>query len=223
MGLFHLVEQQHAVRIAAHRLGQHATLAIADITGRRTLQPRHAVGFLVFAHVDGNELAFAAVQHVGQRQRRFRLADAGRADEQEHAFRLVGVVQVGARRAHALRHRLDRVGLAQHALLQQIFQPQHGLEFILDHFAQRDAGPAGDDFRHHVAVDLHRHQRRLALQRRQFGLQRQQLAPLPRVGRRAVLELAADRLDLFRQRLFAVPARGQLRVLLRGGAAFGVE
>ena len=34
MGLFHFVEQHDAVRLASDRLGQDATLAVTDVSGR---------------------------------------------------------------------------------------------------------------------------------------------------------------------------------------------
>ena len=52
VGLFHLVEQQHAVGPAADRLREHAPLAVADIPRRRAHEERHFVLLLELAHVD---------------------------------------------------------------------------------------------------------------------------------------------------------------------------
>ena len=49
MGLLDLVEQDDAVGLAAHRLGQPAALAIADIARRRALQRRDGVRLLELA------------------------------------------------------------------------------------------------------------------------------------------------------------------------------
>ena len=83
---------------------------------------------------------------------------------------------------------------------------EHGRDLILHHLADRDAGPAGDHFADDLRVDADAHQRRLALQRVQFGVQLVELgAQRCRVGagcaasrrrrrsacgRRAVFELA---------------------------------
>ena len=91
VGFFHLVEQHHAVGVAAHGLGQHTALAIAHVAWGRAFEARHAVGFLVFAHVDGDELFLAAVQRLGQGQGGFGFAHAAGAGEQEHTFGFVGV------------------------------------------------------------------------------------------------------------------------------------
>jgi hypothetical protein len=116
--LFHLVEQHHRIRLAAHRLGQHAAFAVADVARRRALQRRHRVRFLVLAHVDGDEVLLAAVQRFGQRQRRLGLADARGTGQHEHADRLARVVQARARGLDALGDHLHRVVLADHALAQ---------------------------------------------------------------------------------------------------------
>ena len=83
--LLDFIEQHDAMRAAAHGFGQHAAFAEADIAGRRALQQRDRVRFLILAHVDGDQVLLAAVQHLGQRQRGLGLADAGRAGEQEYA------------------------------------------------------------------------------------------------------------------------------------------
>ena len=74
VGLLHFIQQHHAVRVAAHGLGQHTALAVANVARGRALEARHAMCLLVLAHVDGDELALATVEDVGQRQRRFGLA-----------------------------------------------------------------------------------------------------------------------------------------------------
>ena len=123
MRLFDFVEQHHAVRVAAHRFGQHAALAIADIARRRALQAGDAVRFLVLAHVDGDQLALAAVQQVGQRQRGLGLADAATVPTNRNTpFGLFG----SSRLARAVRTRCAtaamRVRLAEDALVQQRLQ-----------------------------------------------------------------------------------------------------
>ena len=52
---------------------------------------------LKLRHVDGDQVALAAVEQVRERQRGFRLADAARPYQQKHADGLAGIVQAGAR------------------------------------------------------------------------------------------------------------------------------
>ena len=79
MRLLDLVEQDDAVGLAPHRLGQPAALAIADIAGRRALQRRDGVRLLELRHVDGDHVLLAAVERLGERERGLGLADAGGA------------------------------------------------------------------------------------------------------------------------------------------------
>ena len=51
MRFFHFIQQNHAVRFAAHLLGQIAALFVAHIARRRANQPRNAVFFHVFRHI----------------------------------------------------------------------------------------------------------------------------------------------------------------------------
>lgn len=79
MGFFHLVEQQHAVRLAAHRLGQVATFFIAYVARRRTNQACHAMLFHKFGHIHAQQVLFAVKQKAGQRLAQLGLAHAGGA------------------------------------------------------------------------------------------------------------------------------------------------
>ncbi len=200
VGLLDLVQQHHAVGPAAHRLGQHAAFAVADVARRRALQRGDGVRLLELAHVDGDDVLLAAVQGLGQRQRGLGLAHAGGAGQQEHADRLVRVVQPGARSAHldALGDQLQRMALADHALVQRVGELQHRLHLVAHHAAQRDAGPVGDHRGHGLVVHLRQDQRRVALQRRELGAQAVQLVEQRRAlgfGRCALPVLAQQRVQ----------------------------
>src|SRR3546814_15248886 len=114
-------------------------------TRTETLLPYTTLVRSVLAHVDGDHVALAAVQHVGQRDRGLGLADAGGADQQEHALGLARVLEVGTRGAHALGDGVERVALADHTFFQQVAQSEYGLDLVADHLADRYAGPGGDE------------------------------------------------------------------------------
>ena len=95
--LLDLVEQQHAVRLAAHGLGELAALVVADVAGRRADEPRHGVLLHVLGHVDAHHRVLVAEQELGERARQLGLADARRAEEDERAGRALRVLE--ARRA----------------------------------------------------------------------------------------------------------------------------
>src|SRR5271157_4659362 len=65
---FEHVEEDDAVRPAADGLGQYASLAVADVTRRRTLEARDGVCLLIFRHVDRDQIPLAAVEGIGQGQ-----------------------------------------------------------------------------------------------------------------------------------------------------------
>ena len=87
MRLLDLVEQDDAVVLAAHGLGQLAALVEADVAGRRTDQPRHVVALHELAHVDLDERVLTAEHELGERLGELRLADAGGPEEDERADR----------------------------------------------------------------------------------------------------------------------------------------
>src|SRR5690606_42152923 len=62
------------------------------ISRRRARQARDAVRLLELTHVDGDQLALATVEDVGQRERGLGLAHAGGTDKHEDAARLVRVL-----------------------------------------------------------------------------------------------------------------------------------
>ena len=109
---------------------------------------------LELAHIDGDDVLLAAVESFSQRQRRLGLADAGRAAEHEHADRLVGVVEPGAVGLDPLGDHADAVALPDDALVQRLREIEHGLDLVLDHPADRDAGPVRDDRGDRLLVDM---------------------------------------------------------------------
>ena len=95
--LLHLVQQQHAVRPAAHGLGQHAALAVADVAGRGAHQHADLVLLLELGQVDGGQRLRPAIHLVGQRQRGLGLAHAARPHQHEHRHRLARDPPAGRR------------------------------------------------------------------------------------------------------------------------------
>ena len=83
MRLFDFVEQDHAVRFAAHRFRQIAAFIVADVAGRRTDQARDRMLLHEFRHVDTNQVLFRIKHEFGKRLAEFSLADAGRAEKHE--------------------------------------------------------------------------------------------------------------------------------------------
>ncbi len=145
VGLFNLVEQDHAIGALTYRFGQHATLAVANIARRRPFQLRYRVRFLILGQVDRDERAFPAEHQIGQRTGRLGLADPRRTGQQEYAERGFVGFQAGLRCAQALTHGCERIVLPNHDLPESHFQIEQGRQFILKQAAHWHAGPVGDD------------------------------------------------------------------------------
>jgi len=145
MGLFHLVEQDNGIRLASDRLGELAALFISHIAGRRADQAGDRIFFHVFRHIDPHEIPLVVKQAFCQRLGEFRLAHAGRPQEQEGADGTVRILDARAGTQNGLGHPGDRLVLADHSLVQDILEMQELFFFALHQTGDRDAGPALDD------------------------------------------------------------------------------
>jgi hypothetical protein len=95
MGLLDLVEQHHAVRLAAHGLGELTALVVADVAGRGSDQPGNGMPFLILTHVQAHQVVLAVEQRRGEGLGQLDLADTGGAQEQERADRPARVLHPG--------------------------------------------------------------------------------------------------------------------------------
>ena len=147
VSLLDLVEQHHGERLAAHLLGQLAALLVSDVPGRRTQQPGHRVLLRVLAHVQLDQRVLIAEQEVRERPGQLRLADPGRAGEDERAPGPLRVLQPGPGPPDGLRERLDGHVLPDHPPVQLVFHPQQPLRFLLGQREHRDARGGRQDLR----------------------------------------------------------------------------
>ena len=86
---------------------------------------------LELAHVEADHHVLVAEERLGERPRELRLADAGRAEEQEAPVGPVRVGEPGAGAAHGLRDGLDRLVLADDALVQLLLELQEPVALLL--------------------------------------------------------------------------------------------
>ena len=144
--LLHLVEQQHAVGFAAHRLGQVAAFFVAHVARGRTNESRHRVFLHELAHVDADQMVFAVKQKARQRLAQLGLTHAGGAEEQEGAGGAVRVREARARTANRVGHRRNRLVLAHHAVVQAAFHQEQLFAVALHEFGNGNASGARHDF-----------------------------------------------------------------------------
>ena len=163
MRLLDLVEEHDAVRAAPNGFGQHAAALVPDVAGRRALERGDRVRLLELAHVDGDDVIFAAVERFGQRERGLGLADAGGTHQQEYADGPAGIVQPSAGGLDPAGDRLEAVTLPDDALAERVDELEDGLDLVLHHAADGDACPVRDDGGDGLRVDARQDQRALAL------------------------------------------------------------
>jgi hypothetical protein len=120
VGLLHLVEQHHAVRLAAYRLGQLTALVVADVAGRGADEPGDGVPFLILAHVQADHVVLGVEQRRREGLGEFGLADAAGAQEQERADRPARVLHPGAGPDDRVGDKLDGFVLADDAFVHDL-------------------------------------------------------------------------------------------------------
>src|SRR5271170_3168639 len=148
MGLFDLIEEQHAMGMLVDRVGQEAALVKADIAGRRADQTRDGVALHIFRHVKADEFDAEA---LGQLTRRLSLADPGGAGEEIAPDRPFGIAQARAGKLNRRGERADRRILPVDDALERLLKMLKNFRVVLRYRLWRDAGHGGDrrlDFLH---------------------------------------------------------------------------
>src|SRR4051794_28260086 len=151
--LLDLVEQEHAVRLAPHGLGELAALVVADVARGRADEPRHGVLLHVLGHVDAHHRVLVTEEELGQGPGQLRLADARRAEEHERARGPLRVLQACARAADRLGDHVDCGVLPDDALVELVLHAHQLLGLGLCQLEHRDAGPHRDDVRDLLLAD----------------------------------------------------------------------
>ena len=154
MGLFHLVEEDDRVGVAADRFGQLAALLIADVSGRRPDQAGHRELLHVFAHVNPDHVLLVVEEGRGEGLRQLGLADAGGPEEEEGTDRAVRVRDTGTGADDRFGDLLDRLVLADDPLVEDFIQVEELLPLPFHQPLHRDAGPAFDNPGDFVLGDL---------------------------------------------------------------------
>ena len=154
VGLFDLVEQHHAERLAPHGFGQLATLFVSDVAGGSTDETADGVLLHVLGHVERDQRLVVAEQELGEGLGEFGLADAGRPEEDERTAGATWVLQACACASDALADGLDRHFLADDPLVQFGFHVEQLGGLFLGQLVDRDTGPDAEHFGHGLFVHL---------------------------------------------------------------------
>jgi hypothetical protein len=133
MRFLYFIEQDHAVRAAAHGLGQVTALFVPDVSRRRADQAGHRVLLHEFRHVDAHHGLFGVEHEFSERLAQLGLADACGTQEHERTGRPTRIGQARARTTNGIGHRLDRLVLADYTLVEDFFQPEQFIPLAFQH------------------------------------------------------------------------------------------
>ena len=150
MRLLDLVEQDHRVRLTANLVGELPGVVVSDISGRCTDESGDVVLLLELAHVEADHPSLVAEDRCGKGFREFRLADAGRPEEEERSDRPVGIGESRPRSTHSLGHRGHGLVLSDHPVVQRVLEAEQFLALLSGQLRHRDSGLP----RHHLG-DVH--------------------------------------------------------------------
>jgi len=80
MSFFHLIQQDDRIGATTDSFSKDAAFAISHISGRRTFEGGDGMRLLELRHVDGDEVALAAIKKIRESERGFSLAYTAGAD-----------------------------------------------------------------------------------------------------------------------------------------------
>lgn len=86
MRLLHFIQQNHLTGLVEHGVGELTTSIMSHIAGRRAEQTGARETLAELAHIETDNVFFAAKHLRGQCFCQFRLANARRAEKQERAW-----------------------------------------------------------------------------------------------------------------------------------------
>ena len=152
--LLHLVQQDHGVRPPSHGLREQSPLLVADVPRGRADQTGNGVLLHELAHVDPHHRVLVVEQHLGERLAELRLPHAGGPEEDERSDRPVRVLEPGPAAADGVAHRLDRLLLPHHPLVEPLLEHEQLGPLGLHQPRHGDAGPGADDLGDLLGADL---------------------------------------------------------------------
>ena len=146
MCLFDFVEQHDGVGFSSHGFGELTAFVVSYVSRRRTYKTRYAEFFHVLRHIDTHDVALVVKQIGSKRFCKFRLADAGRAEEEERTDRSVFVGYACTRTQHRFADRLHRFVLSDNSLVKLVGKVKQFLLFAFHKFGYGDTRPFCHDF-----------------------------------------------------------------------------
>ncbi len=154
VSLLDLVEEDHGERLAAHLLGELATLLVADVARRRAEEPRDGVLLAELRHVELDQRVLVTEEELGERLGQPGLTDTGGTGEDERTAGALRVLQAGTGASDGTGQGLDRLVLADDALVELVLHAQQARGLLLVDLHDRDAGRDGEHLGDELLIDL---------------------------------------------------------------------
>ena len=154
VGLLHFVEQYDGVGPSAHGLREQPALLVSDVARGSPDQAGDSVLLHELAHVDPHHRVFIVEEHLGERLAELRLAHARRPQKDERTDRSIRILKTGPAAPHRVTHRLHRLLLADHPLVEPVFEHQELGPLGLHEPRHRDPGPGAHHLRDLLGAHL---------------------------------------------------------------------
>mmetsp|Transcript_23086 Transcript_23086/g.72117 ORF Transcript_23086/g.72117 Transcript_23086/m.72117 type:complete len:239 (-) Transcript_23086:71-787(-) len=203
--LLHLVEEEDAVGLSPHRLGECAALVVAHIARRRAHETAHGVALRILRHVDAGDGVLGIKELLREGLAELRLAHASRPKEEEGAEGPALVVEARAGHAHRVRDALDRPGLADHARRERALEIDELVSLAPEDAVHGDLGGPRDHLGHRLCRHLVREE----------ACERARGVVLLLQPRRPLLQLRDDRVPQLARRTQVTVALGLLKAAAR--------
>ena len=153
MSFLHLVEKDHPVGAAAHRLGQLPPFLVSNVSRRSPDEAGHGVLLHVLRHVQPYHGLFVVEQELGQGAGQFGLAHPGRPEEDEAADGSLGVFEPGPASLYRLGDSGHRLLLVDYPLVNPLLHVNQLVRLRLHHPGDGYARPLGNQCGDVVLID----------------------------------------------------------------------
>ena len=117
------------------------------------------MGFLIFAHIDGDHEAFTAKQHVPDRPGGLGFTDTARAGQHKNSDRPAPLTKSGFAAAQSLPYGTERRILPDDPFAEFFLEIEQVAEFVFNHPSERNTCPVGDNLGHGLRGDFRLDQR----------------------------------------------------------------
>ena len=151
--LFDLVEEDHLIGTAAHRLGELTAGVVTDVAGRRANEARDGMRLGILREIETRHRVGGVEEALGDGLGRLGLADAGRSQQEERADRSPRAEARSIATKH-VRDALERVGVTDDAVAEQLLEAEQALGVALEQSLLGNASELAHHLGDMLALDV---------------------------------------------------------------------